>query len=498
MISPKMEGLDGAHHLLDGVFFRDFFVDLPLATIASYPFEYYEQYPALGFIFWPPLFPFIEGLFFLVGGVDLRSAQILIVAYSAAGMCFSYYLLRAQIGVIFSVMAVVFLFGLPEFVKYQNVVMLELPAISMGLLSLVTYRNIYRKDVVWAPWLRYLLFSVIGAACLYTKQTMFFIFLAIGVDTLVNQRQLLKDWRAWLSIFLMVVLVLPLAIFTLKYGSANIAQSIGSDTSNIMSQYQGADRWSWEAWGFYPRVIWNQIPVVILCGSVLSVLFCVRGRPFAKENLIWIIWISLFYIFFSFFDNRNERFAVLVYPPIVFLFFSTIRMLYVELCERFKNKEKLFRTLSLVGLCASICISGMTSLRHNISGFSGIDEIISDLSIPELDGNLAYAGEFRQLFVYRFRQFDIDRKHYFLQADDILIRDEDWSEQLRKYRVRYLLIEKSRADMINIIEKIPYLIKAGEKVFYSPKLERRLVMFEYVGPLAATMTRPPLKSKLIQ
>src|SRR5678815_5209908 len=66
-----IEGLDPAHTIMDGLYFRDLIIDHPLNPI-SYTLSYYRQYPALGFLFWPPFFPFVLGLGFLVGGLDIR------------------------------------------------------------------------------------------------------------------------------------------------------------------------------------------------------------------------------------------------------------------------------------------------------------------------------------------------------------------------------------------------------------------------------------------
>src|SRR5205823_6089859 len=47
-------------------------------TRFAYVTRYYLQYPALGFLVWPPFFYLVEGAFMLVAGTSYLAAQILI------------------------------------------------------------------------------------------------------------------------------------------------------------------------------------------------------------------------------------------------------------------------------------------------------------------------------------------------------------------------------------------------------------------------------------
>src|ERR1039458_2066824 len=86
LLSPDIDDLDSAHHLMDGYFFRDLIIDHPVSHLPTYALNYYKQYPALGFIFWPPLFPFVLGLFCLVGGPHVLTARMCIAFF---GLIFS-------------------------------------------------------------------------------------------------------------------------------------------------------------------------------------------------------------------------------------------------------------------------------------------------------------------------------------------------------------------------------------------------------------------------
>ena len=107
----------------------------------------------------------------LFGGTNMVAAQLAIVCFSLLGAASAFYLLRDRLGPWVALAAVLCLFSLPQFIKYQNVLMLELPAITMGLLTLLLYQKLLVAGSV--PWWRYSLFAVVGVASIYTKQTQF-------------------------------------------------------------------------------------------------------------------------------------------------------------------------------------------------------------------------------------------------------------------------------------------------------------------------------------
>src|SRR6266852_9337259 len=75
---------DAPRHALDGAFYRDLLHDLPLDRIKEYAIDYYLQYPALTILFYPPLFPLVEALFFALFGVSHTTAQMAVAAFYLA------------------------------------------------------------------------------------------------------------------------------------------------------------------------------------------------------------------------------------------------------------------------------------------------------------------------------------------------------------------------------------------------------------------------------
>src|ERR1039458_8205541 len=183
--STAIDGLDSAHHIMDGIFFRDLLVDQPLAHPIAYTLDYYRKYPALGFLYWPPLFPSIEGFAFLFTGIDIRTSRACILCFGVILGIVFYRLLQRRHGSLYGFLGAILLVSTPLVASYLNQVMLEVPAIAMGLLTIAAYRRLATNED--AVRLREgILFAVVAAAAAYTKQTIVFVYAAIACDVLVH------------------------------------------------------------------------------------------------------------------------------------------------------------------------------------------------------------------------------------------------------------------------------------------------------------------------
>ncbi len=81
---------DETRHIMNGVFIRDLLVDRPLAHPLSYAYEYYAKYPAISIPHWPPLFYFVEALFFLTFGISVWASRLAILGFALLGAYFWY------------------------------------------------------------------------------------------------------------------------------------------------------------------------------------------------------------------------------------------------------------------------------------------------------------------------------------------------------------------------------------------------------------------------
>jgi 4-amino-4-deoxy-L-arabinose transferase-like glycosyltransferase len=301
-----IEGLDAAHTIMDGFFFRDLMTDLPMNP-AAYTLDYYRQYPALGFLFWPPLFPFVLGIAFFIGGLDIRLAHWCLMGFGWLLAVMTYLIARRKLSRTMSVLAALVIVTTPIVGRQFNILMREVPALAMAMATFY----LYLRFVETPSWKRSVGLAVVGAAALYTKQTILFIYPVLAIDALWNRRHLLRDKRLWTAVGLMAVLAAPLVLFTLTVAKVNLDQSLGSDPKLNML---GVDRWNLVAWTYYPLALFRILNPVILVLCALALLYAIRSRQFLRENVLWVSWIVVWLAVFSWILAKETRHTLLWTP----------------------------------------------------------------------------------------------------------------------------------------------------------------------------------------
>jgi hypothetical protein len=487
--STAIDGLDSAHHIMDGVFFRDFLTDIPLLHPIAYTINYYKQYPALGFLFWPPLFPALEGVAFLVGGVDIRIARLCIFGFALLFAILLYRLLNRRLGPAASSITVLLLCTIPLFCRFSNEVMLELPVLAMGTIVITAYEQMISTPTT--RWSRALLVAVSGAAALYTKQPIAFLVPVLFLDVLINHKKRLLHKQLWVAAAVFVIMILPLVYFTVVFGKANLEQSFGNDRSFVFPYIP--NRWTLMAWTLYPRLLTHVVnPVILLLGAGGIVYSCL-DRAFAKANVIWIAWIVVWYLFFSYFLAKDSRYAVLWLPGWVVLGMSFLARISQKLPHR--------RWLLIVP-CIGIALNVPAALNAGEPGFSGMDKIIASVIRPSGRGNIAYFGDHRQVFVPFIRKADQARRIWVLQGERILETSGSLDKALFSYRVEYLMFE----DLDDPTKENESLRRMAANGLISPVLNgtiqttprKTLVhVFRYSGEMSPTMAPVRFSSRFV-
>lgn len=495
LIHPELEGLDGAHHVMDGIFFHDLFTDLPFSHLGSYPFDYYKQYPALGFIFWPPLFPAVEGVIFKIAGINLFTAQISVLLFALLLAFCMFRSGRHSLPTVPALGVTFLMLTAPGLYQYFNVVMREIPMLAMMTLTTVLYLNIVRRNGA-AGTLHWQALAIAAAMSLYTKQTAFILFPAIAADLVLNHRALLRSRQSWLALVSATVSLLPLAAFTLKFGKANIEQSIGQNTQLIMSGYQGLARWSLDNWLYYVKSLPQLLHWGVLLLALAEVVCSLASVRRFRANCLWLVWLLSFYVVFSYFDNKSERFNVLVVIPLCMLAMQFVWQTLQRFIPALATGPRQAVVLVIPALCALLLPQPLQTLH-------GTHAIMDQFDVSKMDGNIAYWGKYRQAFVYDIRLQDRERSHHVLQAGDLLTDAGTLGEQLRDYRIRYLFVEPQSLGAADQAIVTALTGQAGITQVFAGEFRDRnttypLRVFRNDNPLADTMKPITLSSRLIK
>src|SRR5581483_7912842 len=489
LASTRIDDIDSAHHIMDGIFFRDFIIDLPrsLRHPIAYTFSYYEQYPALGFVFWPPLFPAIEALFFLFGQIDVRVARVCVLAFGLLLALIIHALLRRSFSRATAVLTVLLILSTPIIAAFYQQIMLEIPALAVTFLSIFFYKRIVTHASL--RWADLLLFSFTAAAAVYTKQTVVFIFPAFFLDAYVNHRDIFRNRRCWLSVLLLILLLTPLALYTVTIGKANLHQSIGSDKSFVLNSAAPPDRWSATGWLYYPTHLPRLLNPILILLAIGGVGYSLLNPVFFRANALWLGWIASWYLMFSYFLNKQDRYALFWLPSLIILAVAFL----VALSRRYSCRSWIIYVILIIsGIPA---LAGLSQTQTD--GFDGLDTIFKTVTRYPPAGNILYIGEHHQMIIPFVRQYDVTRRIYTLRGLDLLSPTSDILAVCKDYRVRLIVTEGFDVPFRHETES---LLARGRLVLLGtfPVTTRAgripMTVFHYPGPIASVQKRIPIGS----
>ena len=488
--SNGIDGLDSAHHLLDGYFFRDLIVDHPFRTLPHYTLSYYKQYPALGFIFWPPLFPFFEGLFDLVGGAHVLTSRICLLCF---GMLFGigfFAALRRNLPTGIAFAAACAAMAVPGLSRSFNELMLELPTLAVMCVAVLLYLRMVNGLGQPHSMRRAVLCGVACAAVVYTKQPGWFLYGALLFDFVLRYRRVPGSRVVWATMATIFVLCLPLAVFMLKFGHADLAQSVGSNTKLIMKNYDALPRWSWGAWTFYPRLapsLLNPVVLVLgLCGLALAVV----KRSFLRSNALWVGWFALAYLTFSFYDNRLPRHASFWWPAWIALAAAALEWI------RERTPPRVAMALPIL-LLLYIPAEAWAAYHANYSDFEGERQAASSIFANGSQGNVMLIGADKQLFVALIREMDTSRKVHIVRGNDLL-QDATPASLCYRYRIGTVLLDRPASDGApDKMWQTSDFHQTGQSTILRNGVPYTVTVLRYSGPMSATMEDVPLSKRLL-
>lgn len=490
----EIDGLDQAHNVLTSVYFHDLFRDLPWNDLAGYTYDYQRQYPALGLMFWPPLFHAVAGGLMLPFGPNLMVVHLLLGACSLLLGLAMYRALRISMSPGWAGVATALTLTAPVVFRLQNTVMLEIPSLALALLAVLLYMRVTARGK-WAHAGEALGIGACLAAIAYAKQPAVFVLLGMMIDLLVNHRALLKSRLTWLCAATTGCLLIPLAAFTLKFGKVNLAQSFGNQGNIYVEHHRVAERWSIEGWTYYLQLLPSQLPWILLAASVFGMGLMLLNGETRRKHGIWL-WAGLaWYLMFSYFDNKQIRFVAYAVPFLA---------VAVVVAGQWMTRQKHWS--SAVLLCALWAFCGWNLANGWQAPQRGYHLMASLLTPPLQSGrpvNVAYFGEDHHLFTAQLRLLDSQRQHAMLRGDDLLEASAgDLQQALEDYRVEWFLVDPDlplgkqvlaqMADQPELFTSVTETVQFdnGEKAF-------PVRLFTYTGPLAETPRTVPLHSQLL-
>ncbi len=301
---------DESRHTMTGVFVRDALRDVPdsFRNPKTYAETYYVRYPALGLLVWPPLFYGIEGLAMSVFGPSFAVGRALVAAFGLLMFVYTYRFARLTEEHFGGLFIAGFVGLSPVIFLLSERVMLEVPTLALGLVSIVHFEKHLRDrrtcDAVLA--------CLFAAFCALTRFDGVFLVPYFAFRLLMTQNLSLLITRPVVySAFAALLLTLPYYLVTyLEYGSG---LSAGAN-DGFTAEARGAMHW--QNWLFYPAALPELIggfaTVFVVAGAILALVSPRRLGP-------TLAWIAAVYFTFSPLAELDTRHSLYWVPALALL-----------------------------------------------------------------------------------------------------------------------------------------------------------------------------------
>jgi hypothetical protein len=385
---------DEMRHAMTGVFFRDAMVDQPWSNPVQYAYEYYAKYPALGLVYWPPLFHIVEGVFFLVFGISVLSSRLTILAYALVGVFF-WYKIAAREGPQPRALASAFMFPLlPHLLQYERVTMLEIPCVAMCMVALYFWQSFMRAERARDLWW----FAAFLSASFYTSQKAAFLAFFVVLHFLVERRwKLLKRWDVWAAGVLSLAIVAPWYFVMLSKLSLSYERVAGHDFKHVASTYHLT---------YYPERILPQMGMLLgILGMAGFVWAMFRAR---KEHRFFLVWIAACYVCYTLIQEKSIRHTMIWIPVLVYFALVTVENLLPR------------RNWILAAFCVLAAYTLVKALRMETPKLSGIEPIAKYLSMQPESDVLYYQGFLNGDFIFHIRKYDPQKRRLVAREKQIV------------------------------------------------------------------------------
>lgn len=378
---------DAPRHALNGLFWYDYLKSMSLDP-KGYALSYYARYPAIHPTAYPPVFYVLEGALLGLVKPSPFLAKGLVLGFALlAGLYTTVWLRRWFMPA--AGWAGPLLLLLPGIVCWSHAVMLNVPALGLGLAALYHGRRWLEEP---EPGPRS---HLIAAAALCVLATLTYTTAAVVVFILIAWMLVLRRWRRLLQpSTLLVGLVSALAVLPWAYVVLKYAPSHVEWVKPKMSRLGNSS-----AWLYYlekmPELASPPILVLAAVGAVAGL----ASRRWRGEAILLTLWVAVCYGFFSQIAAKEIRYLLLICPALLCL--AVLGVVQV-------GGRLLSRPVVATALTSCFVAQGWLAMRVPVPGVEGFQQVVNYVEQVAPDEPVFYDGYHHGVFVFYLRAGDPD------------------------------------------------------------------------------------------
>jgi len=393
---------DAARHAITGLFWWDFLSALP-SDPADYVLRYYARYPTIVPLSYPPVFYLLEGVAFRIFGVSPFVAKGLVLCFALVGSLYVAAWLRRYVareaGWGGALMALQ-----PGVVVWSNAVMLNIPAMTLGVIALYHMRRWLDEGASSAH-----LWLAIGAAVV-TVLTYFpaaLVGVVVGAWLIIEGRTPALWRRHRPAVLLGIGGVLLVLLLIIQWVPLPFA--LGWPSWVDLAQQR---RWLLYVWA-QPRLL--STPTLIFAAVAFPVAW---GAPRWRRDLLLLTsWIGIAYCCLSYLYSQHPRYALLMTPAFILLAMIGLRGVVDALCGVLGFSASRCLTAALLALVAFHAYAAQFVPVPSITGFRDIARFVLQESPTD---RVFYEGGCDGIFTFYVRAQDPNFTHVVVRGSKLL------------------------------------------------------------------------------
>jgi hypothetical protein len=388
--------VDAARHALHGLFWSDYLSMLPREPVA-FAASYYARYPAIAPATYPPLFYLLEALAFAVVGPSPHVAKLLVLAFAAVAGLYTMAWCRRWVGSTAGWAGAMLAF-LPGFVVWSNAVMLNIPAVALGLAALYHLRRWLEDE---RP------HQLVSAGALFAATVLTYypggVVLGIGAAWVLGLggRVHLDRRTLWIGV-LALIAVLPL-VASLVVAPVHTTRNL--PTLRFLS--------SGATWTYYWRVLPDLAGVPVLGLGLAGALAGLATRPWRSEAAYVLGWMVVLLVGVSPLPVRDPRYVLLVAPALIVG--ATIGIAVAA-----RSLPRLTAVGQAAAVACVLAVGAWAAAGVRVPMMSGVSEVAAYLKERAPRDAVLYDGRSVWAFAFHVRALDPAFERRVARADKLL------------------------------------------------------------------------------
>ena len=386
---------DSPRHAVTGFFWLDYIRDFTLDA-KGYALSYYARYPAIDPASRPPVFYLLEATAFALLGPSPYVAKTLVLAFSLLGALYLMAWLRHWISPEAGWAAGLLLL-LPGMITWSHAIMLNVPALALGLGALYHARRwLDAPGGSHTDFLVATLLTLLGILTYYPTGVVVMVFACwMAVQ---------RDWKRLaynkisLAAGISLLILLPFVRLISHWAQVQLDWLLPSATHLATIS----------TWTFYPLLLTQIVDIHLICLAGLGLFAGLAQKRWQREAITLMSWIAVLYLVFTILYAKDIRYALPVMVPMIILCAIGIISVSEWVERRLRMPVSDGRKLTMIIILLILLSQAYLVRQHTVPSVSGYRELVAFLEQAAPAEPLFYEGYHDGIFTFYVRAGDED------------------------------------------------------------------------------------------